>query len=171
MMRKRRKDSTWDRLTSEQRAKLEKWLFEGNLSYAEAVARAHKESRSSRSSILERLQSRGQRRKTTLEMARERPKLKPCEERTPTRLDDGAVGVRRPEAEGGDRVALPMPAPRSRENRKMFAYVRLCSLNGKKNIEGAAHGPARYAVSISLRTGLFRTLAALFPGQGQIKRR
>jgi hypothetical protein len=127
MMRKRRKDSTWNRLASPQRAKLEKWLFEGNLSYAEAVARAHKERRSSRSSILERLQSRGQRRKTTLEMARERPKPKPCEERTPTRLDDGAVGIRRPEGEGGDRVALPMPPPRSRENRTMFAYVRLCS--------------------------------------------
>ncbi len=38
-----RKDSTWNRLTSKQRAKLEKWLFEGNLGYAEAVARAHKE--------------------------------------------------------------------------------------------------------------------------------
>ena len=38
-----RKDSTWSRLTSAQRAKLEKWLFEGNLGYAEAVARAHKE--------------------------------------------------------------------------------------------------------------------------------
>jgi hypothetical protein len=128
MMRKRRKDSTWNRLTSEQRAKLEKWLFEGNLSYAEAVARAHKESRSSRSSILERVQGRGRRRKRTPQMARERPKPKPCEERMPTRLDDGAVGIRRPEAEGGDRVALPMPPPRSRENRTMFAYVRLCSL-------------------------------------------
>jgi len=38
-----RKDSTWSRLTSAQRAKLERWLFEGNLGYAEAVARAHKE--------------------------------------------------------------------------------------------------------------------------------
>src|SRR6266568_2594265 len=43
MSTKMRKDSTWNRLTSKQRAKLEKWLFEGNLGYAEAVARAHKE--------------------------------------------------------------------------------------------------------------------------------
>ena len=123
-----RKDSTWNRLASAQCAKLEKWLFEGNLGYAEAVARAHKERRSSRSSILERLQSRGQRRKTTLEMARERPKPKPCEKRAPTRLDDGAAGIRRPEAEGGDTGAFPMPPRRTREKRTMFAYVRLCSL-------------------------------------------
>ncbi len=38
-----RRDSTWNRLTRQQRAKLEKWLFEGNLGYAEAVARARKE--------------------------------------------------------------------------------------------------------------------------------
>ena len=38
-----RRDSTWNRLTSKQRAKLEKWLFEESLGYAEAVARAHKE--------------------------------------------------------------------------------------------------------------------------------
>src|SRR6266849_975187 len=43
MSTKMRRDSTWNRLTSKQRAKLEKWLFEGNLGYAEAVARAHKE--------------------------------------------------------------------------------------------------------------------------------
>src|SRR6266702_2938641 len=43
MSTKMRKDSTWNRLAREQRAKLEKWLFEGNLGYAEAVARAHKE--------------------------------------------------------------------------------------------------------------------------------
>src|SRR5258708_36109491 len=43
MSTKMRKDSTWNRLTSKQRAKLEKWLFEGNLGHAEAVARAHKE--------------------------------------------------------------------------------------------------------------------------------
>src|SRR5260370_9883061 len=43
MSTKMRKDSTWSRLTSKQRAKLEKWLFEGNLGYAEAVARARKE--------------------------------------------------------------------------------------------------------------------------------
>src|SRR5260370_9541545 len=43
MSTKMRKDSTWNRLTSKQRAKLEKWLFEESLGYAEAVARAHKE--------------------------------------------------------------------------------------------------------------------------------
>src|SRR6266853_1951609 len=43
MSTKMRKDSTWSRLTSKQRAKLEKWLSEGNLGYAEAVARARKE--------------------------------------------------------------------------------------------------------------------------------
>src|SRR6267143_459601 len=51
----------------------------------------------------------------------------------------------------------------------MFAYVRLCSLNGKKNIEGAAHGPARYIVSISLRTGRFSHPCRSFsrPGPNQ----
>ena len=132
-MRKWRKDSTWNRLTSTQRAKLEKWLFEGNLSYAEAVSREHKERRSSRSSILERLQSRGQRRKTTLEMARERPKPKPCEERLPPRLDVRAVGIRRPEAEGGRQSGAPRcrreglsgEANNLRLCSLMFAYVRL----------------------------------------------
>src|SRR6266478_5062744 len=42
MSTKMRKDSTWSRLTSAQRAKLEKWLFEESLGYAEAVARADK---------------------------------------------------------------------------------------------------------------------------------
>src|SRR5216683_7989476 len=84
--------------------------------------------RSSNCSILARVQSRGQRRKTTPEMARERPKPKPCEKRLPPWLDVRAVGIRRPEAEEGDRVALPMPPPGNREKRTMFAYVRLCSL-------------------------------------------
>src|SRR6266705_6964043 len=42
-MRKMREDSTWNGLTAEQRQKLENWLFERNLGYAEALERAHKE--------------------------------------------------------------------------------------------------------------------------------
>ena len=42
-MRKMREDSTWNGLTGEQRQKLETWLFEKNLGYAEALKRAHKE--------------------------------------------------------------------------------------------------------------------------------
>jgi hypothetical protein len=42
-MRKLREDSTWSGLTGEQRQKLEGWLFERNLGYAEALKRAHKE--------------------------------------------------------------------------------------------------------------------------------
>src|SRR5713226_8744522 len=42
-MRKMREDSTWSGLTGEQRRKLENWLFERNLGYAEALKRAHKE--------------------------------------------------------------------------------------------------------------------------------
>src|SRR2546428_11254306 len=42
-MRKMREDSTWNGLTGEQRQKLENWLFERNLGYAEALQRAHKE--------------------------------------------------------------------------------------------------------------------------------
>ena len=38
-----RKDSTWNGLTAEQRQKLEGWLFERNLGYAETLERAHKE--------------------------------------------------------------------------------------------------------------------------------
>ena len=38
-----REDSTWSGLTGEQRQKLEGWLFERNLGYAEALQRAHKE--------------------------------------------------------------------------------------------------------------------------------
>ena len=152
MSTKLRKDSTWSRLTSAQRAKLEKWLFEGNLSYAEAVARAHKERRPSRSSILERVQGRGRRRKRTPQMARERPKPKPCEERMPTRLDDGAVGVRRPEAEGGRHSGASHAAAKEsgepnnvRLCSLMFAYVRL---TGKKILRmlrtGQLGTPFRY---------------------------
>ena len=42
-MRKMREDSTWNGLAGEQRQKLENWLFERNLGYAEALQRAHKE--------------------------------------------------------------------------------------------------------------------------------
>jgi hypothetical protein len=42
-MRKLREDSTWNGLTAAQRQKLENWLFERNLGYAEALQRAHKE--------------------------------------------------------------------------------------------------------------------------------
>src|SRR5712692_2359958 len=42
-MRKMREDSTWNGLTAEQRQKLENWLFERNLGYAETLKRAHKE--------------------------------------------------------------------------------------------------------------------------------
>jgi hypothetical protein len=42
-MRKMREDSTWNGLTGEQRQKLESWLFERNLGYAETLERAHKE--------------------------------------------------------------------------------------------------------------------------------
>ncbi len=38
-----REDSTWNGLSGEQRQKLENWLFERNLGYAEALKRAHKE--------------------------------------------------------------------------------------------------------------------------------
>jgi len=42
-MRKMREDSTWSGLTGEQRQKLENWLFERNLGYAETLKRAQKE--------------------------------------------------------------------------------------------------------------------------------
>ena len=42
-MRKMREDSTWNGLTGEQRQKLQSWLFERNLGYAETLERAHKE--------------------------------------------------------------------------------------------------------------------------------
>ncbi len=42
-MRKMREDSTWNGLTGEQRQKLENWLFERNLGYAEALKRVQKE--------------------------------------------------------------------------------------------------------------------------------
>src|SRR5260221_14353690 len=42
-MRKMREDSTWNGLTGEQRQKLENWLFERNLGYAEALKRVKKE--------------------------------------------------------------------------------------------------------------------------------
>jgi hypothetical protein len=42
-MSKLRSDSTWAPLTSEQRETLETWLFEENLGYDEALARAQKE--------------------------------------------------------------------------------------------------------------------------------
>ncbi len=38
-----REDSTWNGLTGEQRQKLENWLFEKNLGYAEALKRVQKE--------------------------------------------------------------------------------------------------------------------------------
>jgi len=41
-MRKLRDDSTWNQLTSEQRERLEDWLFEENLGYAGAVGRVKK---------------------------------------------------------------------------------------------------------------------------------
>jgi hypothetical protein len=34
-----RDDSTWNRLTAEQREKLESWLFDENLGYAETLVR------------------------------------------------------------------------------------------------------------------------------------
>jgi hypothetical protein len=42
-MRKLRDDSTWNRLTLEQREQLDEWLFEERLGYADALARAEKE--------------------------------------------------------------------------------------------------------------------------------
>ena len=42
-MRKLRNDSSWNRLTYEQRDTLESWLFDENLGYAKIVARAQKE--------------------------------------------------------------------------------------------------------------------------------
>ena len=38
-----RDDSTWNRLTAEQREKLESWLFDENLGYAETLARVQKD--------------------------------------------------------------------------------------------------------------------------------
>jgi hypothetical protein len=38
-----RDDSTWNRLTAEQREKLESWLFDGNLGYVETLARVQKD--------------------------------------------------------------------------------------------------------------------------------
>jgi hypothetical protein len=42
-MRKLRDDSTWNRLTSEQRKTLESWLFDENLGYAKTLERVEKE--------------------------------------------------------------------------------------------------------------------------------
>jgi hypothetical protein len=42
-MRKMRDDSTWNRLTPEQRATLESWLFDENLGYAKTMERVQKE--------------------------------------------------------------------------------------------------------------------------------
>lgn len=42
-MRKMRDDSTWNRLTPEQRETLESWLFEENLGYAKTLERVQKE--------------------------------------------------------------------------------------------------------------------------------
>src|SRR6266446_8285013 len=104
--------------------------------------RRRKSKRSSRCSILARVQSRGQRRKTTPEMARERPKPKPCEKRLPPWLDDRADGFRRRDADGCDRDGRA-PQASARESGEannlrlcslMFAYVRLI---GKK-CRGAA---------------------------------
>ncbi len=38
-----RDDSTWNRLTAEQREKLESWLFDENQGYAETLARVRKD--------------------------------------------------------------------------------------------------------------------------------
>lgn len=42
-MRKLRDDSTWNRLTADQRESLEVWLFDENLGYAETLARVRRE--------------------------------------------------------------------------------------------------------------------------------
>ena len=42
-LRKLREDALWNRLTSEQRQRLEKWLFEENLGYAKTAARVKEE--------------------------------------------------------------------------------------------------------------------------------
>jgi hypothetical protein len=42
-MRKMRDDSTWNRLTPEQREMLEEWLFEERLGYADTLAKVEKE--------------------------------------------------------------------------------------------------------------------------------
>ena len=42
-MRKMREDSLWNKLTPEQRELLERWLFDDNLGYTEALARVQKE--------------------------------------------------------------------------------------------------------------------------------
>lgn len=42
-MRKLREDSTWNRLTPEQREVMDGWLFEENLGYEKALERVHKE--------------------------------------------------------------------------------------------------------------------------------
>jgi hypothetical protein len=42
-MRKMRDDSTWNRLTPEQRETLESWLFDENLGYAKTLERVQKE--------------------------------------------------------------------------------------------------------------------------------
>src|SRR5260370_29170425 len=148
MSTKMRKDSTWNRLTSAQRAKLEKWLFEGNLSYAEAVARAHKERRSSRSSILERVQGRGRRRKRTPQMARERPNPSPVRNGCPP----GWTMERSESAGQRPRGATQWRSPcrrhgvgRTEQCSLMFAYVRL---TGKKILRmlrtGQLGTPFRY---------------------------
>src|SRR6266446_9584863 len=112
--------------------------------------RRRKSKRSSRCSILARVQSRGQRRKTTPEMARERPKPKPCEKRLPPWLDDRADGFRRRDADGCDRDGRA-PQASAKESGEannlrlcslMFAYVRLMgekclrpAFGGRKNAE------------------------------------
>src|SRR5713226_180743 len=189
MSTKMRKDSTWSRLTSAQRAKLEKWLFEGNLGYAAAVARARKEFgvEGTVASMGRYYRRRAQERQPAelleAQIAAAEVNDSPVKVENLRRARMKLIGhlalkqaLERPgELEPLVRLTKLLLASegngvgRSEQCSLMFAYVRLCSLNGKKNIEGAARGPAPYTVSISLRTWRFSHPGRSFsrPGPNQ----